>query len=220
MLPVVSVTEQTHHRIVAIMALSYTAGVIGLQLPMLAPFFQPLSPFNLAVSLALLLFYHQDWRPAFVRFALFVVAIGYSIEVVGVHTGLLFGNYAYGNGLGPRLWDVPPVIGLNWLLLAYCCGSVSNRFRIPVTMKVLLASTMMVVLDYFIEPVATRLDFWTWFGQPVPIQNYVAWWIVSLVLFSIWFATPFNKQNRLAPWLLGFQTLFFLSHCLLFWIES
>jgi hypothetical protein len=216
----ISVTEQIHHRIVTVLALAYTAGVIGLQLPMLAPFFEPLSPLNLTVSLALLLFYHQDWHPSFKVFALLAIVVGYGVEVIGVHTGLIFGTYAYGNGLGPQLLKVPPVIGLNWLMLAYCCGSVSNKLPIPVALKVLVAATMMVLLDYFIEPVAVRLDFWTWFDKPIPVQNYVAWWVVSLLLFSVWFAMPFKKENRLAPWLLGFQTLFFLSHCLLFWLES
>lgn len=219
MFPAVSVTEQTHHRIVTIMALAYTAGVVGLQLPILAPFFEPLSPLNLAVSLGILLFYHQDWRPSFWVFAMLAIVIGYGIEVIGVHTGLIFGAYAYGNGLGPQLLNVPPVIGLNWLMLAYCCGSLSDKLPIRTALKVVVAATMMVALDYAIEPVAIRLDFWTWFDQPIPTQNYVAWWLVSFVLFSIWFALPFRKENRLAPWLLAFQTLFFLSHCLLFWLE-
>ncbi len=219
MFPTISVTEQTHHRIVTVMALAYTAGVIGLQLPMLAPFFEPISPLNLAVSLALLLFYHQDWRPTFVVFAFLAMLVGYGVEVVGVHTGLIFGQYEYGPGLGPHVWGVPPVIGLNWLMLAYCCGSVTDKLQIPVALKVLTAATMMVLLDYCIEPVAVRLDFWTWFGQPIPAQNYWAWWIISLVLFSVWFSLPFRKDNRLAPWLLGFQALFFMSHCLIFWLE-
>ncbi len=219
MFPAVSMTEQTHHRIVTVMALAYTAGVIGLHLPALVPFFEPLSPLNLVISLALLLFYHKDWQPSFRIFALLAIVIGYGVEVVGVHTGLIFGKYAYGNGLGPQLLNVPPVIGLNWLLLAYCCGSVSDKLRVPTIIKIVIASTMMVTLDYCIEPVAIRLDFWTWFDQPIPAQNYIAWWIVSLVLFSAWFAMPFRKENRLAPWLLSFQTLFFLSHCLLFWLE-
>ncbi len=216
----VSVTDQTHYRIVRVMALAYAAGVIGLQLPQLAPFFQPLSPLNLAVSLLLLLVYHTDWRTSFIGFALVATAIGYGVEVVGVHTGMIFGNYAYGDGLGPKWLEVPPVIGLNWLMLAYCCGSVCDRLVIPVGVKIVLASTMMVALDYCIEPVAIRLDFWTWFGQPIPLQNYVAWWVVSLVLFAIWFWLPFRKNNRFAPWLLGFQTLFFLTHCLIFWLFS
>jgi uncharacterized membrane protein len=220
MISSVPVTEQTHSRIVRILAMAYTVGVVGLQLPQLAPFFEPLSPLNLAVSLALLLVYHQDWRPSFVFFAFTAIGVGYGVEVVGVHTGLIFGHYAYGNGLGPRLWGVPPIIGLNWLMLAYCCGSVSEQWRVPVGLKALLAATMMVTLDFFIEPVAIQLDFWSWYGQPIPLQNYVAWWVISLILFGIWFSLPFRKENRLAPWLLAFQMLFFLSNCLIFELES
>ncbi|KAB7732408.1 carotenoid biosynthesis protein [Rudanella paleaurantiibacter] len=218
MFTAVSVTDQTHQRIVTVMALAYIAGVIGLQLPALVPYFQPLSPLNLVVSLILLLLYHTDWRRSFIFFALLAIGVGYGIEVVGVHTGLVFGEYAYGAGLGPHLWAVPPVIGLNWLMLVYCCGSVCNPIRMHWLLKAALAASMMVGLDYFIEPVAVQLDFWSWFGQDIPLQNYVAWWLVSFGLFVVWFALPFRKENRLAPWLLGFQFLFFLGHSLLFWI--
>ena len=114
----------------------------------------------------------------------------------------------------PKLWDVPPIIGLNWLLLSYCCGSVCDRLPVPVYIKTVVAATTMVLLDVLIEPTAIRLDFWTWFGQPVPLQNYFGWWLISLALLGIWYGLPFRKQNPLAGWLLGLQFFFFLGHTL------
>jgi uncharacterized membrane protein len=44
---------------------------------------------------------------------------GYAVEVLGVHTGVPFGSYAYSSTLGPRLFGAPPLIGLAWTMLAW-----------------------------------------------------------------------------------------------------
>jgi uncharacterized membrane protein len=197
-----------------ILILAYLAGMIGLQIPSLATYFQPITPVTLVLSLVVLLAYHTDWRPSFYYYIALAILVGYFIELLGVKTGVIFGEYAYGQGLGAKLWDVPLVIGLNWLMLSYCCGSVCAQFSIPTFAKIIAAATLMVVLDLFIEPVAVQLDFWTWFGRPIPLQNYVAWWLVSAVLFVAWFYFPFNKANRLAKWLLLAQFGFFATQSL------
>ena len=202
-----------HHTVVrTVLVLAYLAGIIGLQLPGLSRYFQPLSPLTLISSCVVLLLYHTDWRLSFYFYILIAVLGGYLIEVAGVHTSLIFGHYAYNGGLGYQVWGVPPVIGINWLTLSYCCGSVCNRLPIPVYGKVIAAATLMVCLDVFIEPVAVHLNFWTWFGYPVPLQNYIGWWVVSMLLFSLWYALPFQKENRLAKWVLALQFLFFVGH--------
>lgn len=205
------ISSRNHYTVITVLTLAYLSGVVGLQLPSLATYFRPLSPVTLISSLVVLLLYHTDWRPAFYFYLVLALLVGYFIEVLGVHTGLIFGNYAYGWGLGMQVFEVPPVIGINWLTLSYCFGSVCDRLAIPVYLKILLAATLMVVLDFFIEPVAVDLDFWTWFGQPVPWQNYLGWWIISLLLFSVWYLLPFRKENRLAKCLLALQFIFFAS---------
>lgn len=215
----IPIPPRYHSTIRTVLVLAYAAGIVGLYLPALASYFRPLSPLTLISSLVVLLLYHADWRPAFWAYTAVAFLVGYLIEVAGVHTGLIFGNYAYGGGLGAQLWAVPPVIGINWLTLSYCCGSVCDRFRVPTWAKIVAASTLMVALDFFIEPVAVELDFWTWFGQPVPVRNYIGWWLVSASLFSIWFALPFRKENRLAKWLLTLQFLFFALLNLLMYLR-
>ncbi len=208
-------TNRQHTLIVFLLLLSHLVGSVGLHIPMLAPVFKLLVPVNLTVSLALLLWYHTDWASSFKTYIVIAILTGFFVEVAGVRTGLIFGHYAYGPVLGPHLWEVPPMIGFNWLMLSYCCGSVCAHTTRSYPAKAALAASLMVLLDVFIEPVAIRLDFWHWYGQPVPLQNYVAWWIVSFCLFLCWFRFPFTKANRLAGWLLLAQFLFFISHLLL-----
>ena len=215
MVSTVSRSDRYYPAVRTTLVVTYLAGLVGLHLPDLAIYFRPLSPLTLVSSLVILFVYHTDWRPVFYSYVVLTMLAGYLIEIIGVHTGFVFGHYAYGWGLGNKLWGVPPIIGINWLTLSYCCGSVCNRLPVPVWGKVAGASALMVALDVFMEPVAIRLDFWTWFGRPVPFQNYAGWWLVSLLLFSVWYALPFAKENRIAKWLLLLQFFFFIGQCLL-----
>jgi uncharacterized membrane protein len=195
--------------IFVILPLMYLAGLIGLNVPLLSPYFRLLIPFNLVVSLALLLLFHTDWQKSFLFYCLMAFGVGFLVEVVGVHTGLIFGAYAYGPALGPKLAEVPLVIGSNWLMLTYLCGSVVDRLPSGMLPKVALAAGLMTLLDLLIEPVAIRLDFWKWQQGDIPLQNYLAWYVVSALLFWAFYTLPFKKGNALAPLLLVLQFLFF-----------
>ncbi|GAB3247411.1 hypothetical protein GCM10027347_03000 [Larkinella harenae] len=208
--------DRLYRPALTVLILAYIAGVIGLQVPAVAPLFRSLVPFNLLASLALLLLFHTDWKPSFLFYCLLAAVFGFLIEVLGVHTGFVFGNYAYGPTLGWALWQVPLVIGVNWLMLTYCCGVICDQFPVPVYLKTISAASLMVLLDLLIEPVAIRLDFWSWLEPAIPIRNYLGWWVVSLIILAIWYGLPFRKQNRLALPLLLLQFLFFIASNLVF----
>ena len=57
---------------------------------------------------------------------LIAFAIGFSAELIGVHSGMLFGNYSYGNNLGLKLAEVPLIIGINWGVLAVTSASITE----------------------------------------------------------------------------------------------
>lgn len=192
-----------------ILPLMYLAGLIGLNLPATASLFEVLTPFNLIASLILLLLFHTDWRPAFWLYCLIAFGLGFLAEVLGVHTGLLFGNYSYGTVLGWKVAEVPLTIGTNWLLLSYLCGSVIDRLRLGTLVKVLLAAGLMTLLDVLIEPVAVQLGFWSWDSATIPLSNYLGWFGVSSLVFGAFYLLPFQKRNDLAPLLLLLQFLFF-----------
>lgn len=205
--PLVSPT--VHRVIFIILPLMYLAGLIGLNVSASAPLFQALTPFNLVASLGLLLLFHTDFRPSFWVYCAVAFSVGFLVEVAGVHTGVIFGEYAYGEVLGFKLMEVPLVIGTNWLMLSYLCGSVADRLPVAMIVKVLVAAGMMTLLDFVIEPVAIQLDFWHWQGDSIPLQNYLAWYGISAVIFFVYFKMPFQKKNALAPLLLSLQFLFF-----------
>ncbi len=193
----------------------YTAGLIGLNIPQTAPLFRFLTPFNLIASLCILLYFHPNWNQSFKIFALITFLIGYFIEVLGVKTGLIFGKYQYDSTLGFEILEVPPVIGVNWLMLIYCVGVVVNKFKINSVLSIFLGAITLTALDYIVEPVAINQKMWSWYGQMPPLQNYIGWFVIStflLFLFNLLVLNPKEKSinNPIAQSLLVLNILFFL----------
>jgi hypothetical protein len=184
-------------------------------------FFVSLTPLNLLVC-ALLLGIFRDSAPGpglagrsgwgYWLVVALVCAGGFLAEVAGVQTGAIFGHYAYGGVLGPKNWDTPWVIGVNWFTLICATTSVCAALSVPVPVRVGLAATLMMGLDVLIEPVAIDLGFWHWFGQPVPLQNYVAWWVIGAGLIGLFHWLGAVRRNPMAPVVLAAQLFFFLGH--------
>jgi len=160
------------------------------------------------VSLSILLAKHPT-NSRLPLYSVIVFSAGFLIEVLGVATGFPFGTYYYGDTLGWALWNVPLVMGVNWLMLTMAFGIICNHFFSKPLLKVLLASAGMVLLDGLIEPIAIKLDYWVWPNQEVPIQNYLAWFAAAFlfqVLFQKWFS---EDKNYVAIYLIISQITYF-----------
>ena len=183
--------------------------------------------FNLLLSLVLLVWTQKEKNRAFWLFIATVYIIGFAVEVIGVNTGLLFGNYNYENVLGIKWQQVPLITGVNWVIIIYCCGvsvtTLLQKIIQPVaddipkpsnTLKALSVitdgATLAVLFDWLIEPVAVKLSFWQWDENNIPVYNYLCWFFISLLLLAIFHTRRFNKRNKFAVNLLLIQFLFFL----------
>ena len=190
---------------------SHIAGVIGIGLPV-HPDFVRLTPFSLLLSTSLVLYFHTQKTRRFWYFLTISWLIGFWIEVLGVNTGVIFGVYRYDYVFGWKVFNTPLLIGVNWLVTAYCCG-ITAYYLLPrsgVWLQAALGAALMTGLDVLVEPVAMHSGFWSWEGDTVPMQNYVAWFITGFVLQYLFFAWKIGERNRLALILLICQALFFI----------
>ena len=186
----------------------YTVGVIGLNTEFKNEI-AALTPYTLVLSAIVLLLNHREWNRYFVIFVAFAAILGYLIELIGIESKLIFGTYSYGKTLGYKLYGVPIVMGLNWFLMVYSCGMVANLLRFGVFIKSIVGAFLMVILDLSLEPVAVNLDFWTWENGIIPIQNYIAWFVVAFVLLIYFHKLELKKMNRIAVGLFIIQYIFF-----------
>lgn len=198
----------------------HLAGLAGLNWPPTQPYFLLLVPFNLVATLALVLLAHRDFTRPFFAFCILTFLTGFFAEVVGVQTGLLFGNYTYGETLGWKVFGVPLLLGCNWLTLIYCTGIVADKYVGIKWLKPVAASVLMVLIDILIEPVAMRLDFWSWQHNTVPLQNYAGWFGVSLLLQILFQRLAPRSHNPLAGLAYAVQFAFFMGCNIIHWLTA
>ncbi|HRY97769.1 MAG TPA: carotenoid biosynthesis protein [Bacteroidales bacterium] len=188
----------------------FLAGALGLSFSPVQAYFLPLVPFSLLLSYVFLALFHEGSRKALV-FLLFagVAMTGLLVEAIGVHSGLIFGEYAYGSTLGLEVWGVPLLIGGNWLMLTYCTHLILHDLKIRVLPALLLGSLLMTLYDWLMEPVAVHLDMWSWAGGGIPLQNYLAWFLLSFLFLGIFQLSRIRYANPLARDILVIQAGFF-----------
>ena len=136
---------------------------------------------------------------------------GLFAEIIGVQTGVLFGSYMYGETLGLKIFGAPLVIGLNWVTTVIICASIANQLKVPTHFKILISIALMLFLDYFIEPVAPKIDMWSFSGiQHAPLSNYITWALVALPLQYIYHYKKLEFNLPLSVNLYISQLLFFI----------
>ena len=173
-------------------------------------FFLSTTPYVLSLTLLLLILNH-DLSDKKSKIGLILIFLfGLIVEILGVNYGLFFGEYNYGANLGPKIYEVPYVIGFNWVLLIIATGSISDKLiKGKEIYKILFASFLMVLIDLLIEKSAPKLDFWEFVISPVPFSNYLWWFIFSLCFQYIFFKTVKTKEYNLSSNILVIQFLFF-----------
>lgn len=155
--------------------------------------------FALASSLHAIQNFGLRW---FATFAAIVVLTSFAIELVGVHTGLIFGDYEYSERLGWMIGQVPLLIPLAWLMMMYpslLLGWELGRSRF--LFAPILSAWTMASWDLFLDPQMVGEGYWVWFDangnstQEIPISNFVGWFVVTLVI-AIAVPNPQKTTNK------------------------
>lgn len=189
----------------------YIVGTAGFIIPFTNKLFGYLIPYALLLNFFLLAYFHKPVSAKKSAFAfLFIYLFSLIVEMLGVHSKIIFGDYTYGGGLGIKLFETPLLIGLNWVFLVYTTTAISNKLNIHSWLKVLVASFLMLAYDIVLEQVAPHLDMWWWKNNTVPIQNYLAWFGLAFIFNALLKLLKINIKNPLALIIFGCQFMFFV----------
>jgi len=169
---------------VAIIWLFHITALIGIGIGY-EDWFISKTPLNLLISSVLLFWvYPINTSKKIIAFGIFWIG-GMLVEWIGVHFGLLFGEYEYGANFGPKLDGVPFLIGVTWALLTFITASIASFLVSKKSMQIIIAAALMVLLDFFMEHSAPRFDFWSFEGAIVPLKNYITWFVVAIIFQGI-----------------------------------
>jgi uncharacterized membrane protein len=134
-----------------------------------------------------------------VTFIVICLVVSNILENTSILTGFPFGHYHYTDGLGPKLFLVPLLIGpayfatgyLAWALSTVLIGEVRRGSAAFTTFAVpFIASFLMVMWDLCLDPTASTIrHIWIWeqgggyFG--VPLSNYLGWFFTVYVFLQL-----------------------------------
>ena len=133
-----------------------------------------------------------------VFFAICLV-VGNVFEDLGVATGFPFGRYYFTDAMGPKLFQVPILLGLAYVGMGYLswivAGAILGNLQRPlvgprVVTQPLVAAFVVVAWDFASDPVwATINRLWIWqkggayFG--VPLTNFLGWYLVVYIIYQL-----------------------------------
>lgn len=146
------------------------------------------------------------------------------IEMVGTNTGMIFGNYKYGQVLRLQIFETPLVIGFNWVFLIVSGSEIARHFtyylaflnKQSVVVKSFITAVVSAILitffDFIMEPIAVYLGYWNWGYDniyEVPLQNYIAWFLVSLAFSLFYISLKIKIKSSFVQNIFWLQLLFF-----------
>lgn len=200
------------------------------------PIFPVISPSINILCLTMFALFHGSSRYG-IKNMMVLLVISYALatimEFLSIHYGFPFSFYKYVNVPGPRIYDVPYVVGIAYFGMGYVCWMLasllvvrlghykaklegSRKFTIPV-----IATFIMVMWDLCFDPIyATIYSMWVWqnpgsyFG--IPLANYAGWFLTVYLIFqcfSLYIANHDDKDNLMngnhKPFWAGLITAYF-----------
>jgi len=162
--------------------------------------------FLIALPSILALFRYLGGRRAFLSL-LAVSIFAFAIEAVGVVTGFPYGDFHYGNALGPLAFGlVPYLLPVSYApLVIGAVAAASRKGTSRFITWILRSAILLVLMDGVLDPGAAALGFWAWpddgayYG--VPASNYLGW-LLSGALASALLLAAGRWRGRPPPRLL------------------
>ncbi|HDP76237.1 MAG TPA: carotenoid biosynthesis protein [Bacteroidales bacterium] len=196
--------------------IAYLIGVAGISVKIDSPQYFRVTTFFVPLSFLMLILFHKPNSRRFWLIMGLIGIMGFSIEAIGTNTGVIFGRYTYGASLGPSLFGTPFNMAINWMMLVYLVAFVLQRWNTSLALKSVASAIILTVFDWILEPVAIRLDMWSWDWVTPPLHNYIGWFLFSLLVFGIFYRFSPKLYNPLANLFALMHGLFFIALNLIF----
>ena len=192
---------------IILLAITHFVALWGIKSDLYSEFFVPLIPVNILLCLAVLLYYQKYWSVRAVLFLFVTYASAFVLQTIGDRTDYLFGPFRFGWSLGPSLFGTPLVAGVIWVVAIYCSGMMIKNLAFTIYQKAALGGVMVMLFDIVLEPIARQYKMWDWMTKkdpgalynPVPIQNYLAWFLFSFLIMIYFFSARAKLRNPIAP---------------------
>lgn len=121
--------------------------------------------------------------------AVTVTALALAMEAIGTATGFPFGAYSYTGTLGVEVADVPLLVPLAWLWMAYP-AYLAGQALAGRRWGWLVGAWMLASWDLFLDPQRVAAGDWVWAnptpalpGIPgIPLTNYAGWLATAVVM--------------------------------------
>ena len=189
----------------------FFVGIIGHIYPPFQKMMIAITPITLLLTGFIVLYFsYKTSENNFLLWVVLTFIITFILEVTGVKTGSIFGSYSYGSTLGFKLFEVPLIIGFNWVLVILGSISFSKLITNNVFISSIISAIIAFIFDLILEPIAIKLDYWTWAGVVIPIQNYIAWFSIAFLSALAFNYLKINITSKISMHYLLVQYLFFI----------
>jgi len=141
-------------------------------------------------------------------FLLLCVIVGGGFEELSLHTGFPFGHYYFTAAMGPKILQVPILLGLAYVGIGYLAWTLAGIILAEprVVARPLLAAAIMTAWDLAMDPVwANLVHAWVWerggayFG--VPLSNFLGWYLTNYTLYQLFaLAVRTRAEGSAAFW--------------------
>jgi uncharacterized membrane protein len=125
------------------------------------------------------------------------------VEEVGSRTGWPFGHYVYDSSLGIKIYGLPLIVPIAWLMLAHPVLVASRRST--KNWVFIYGGAGLMAWDLFLDPQMVAAHRWTWkisgphipFQPNIPLSNAAGWLLAGMGLIALLnFALPKDHRKR------------------------
>lgn len=203
-------SKKNQTTILIVLGIVHLVGAIGLQFDSMHSLLMKTTPLILSLDFIIAIAFHPQRSLKLFMILTCIAFTGFAIEYAGVQTGWIFGNYTYGSTLGPSFRAVPYIIGLNWAALVFYTAQIVSNLK-NIWLKSAVGASLMLVFDFALEPIAIKYDFWKWDQDTIPLQNYLAWWLIAFCFHLTFHGSKVKTKGEAGKWIYFIQLGFFVA---------